>query len=244
MNSKNILISIIVSLTMVVVAIILGNAYRFKYNHTDTINVTGYAKIDFESDIIKWSAYYRRKSTDMSSASAQLDKDKEKIKEFLVQQGISESEIRFGAISIDRDYDYSYDERGNSLRHFTGYTLSQRVSVESNSLDKVDNASREISTLISQGLELNSYSPSYYFSGLENLKLELISQASKNAKQRAQNIATESNAKITTLKKADLGVFQITGQNDDEEYSYGGVFNTTSRHKTANITLKASFSLK
>jgi len=244
MNNKNILISIIVGFAIIVMALIFGNAYRFKYNHNNTINVTGYAKVDFESDIIKWSAYYRRKSMDMSSASAQLDKDKEKVKNFLIQQGINEGEIRFGAINIDRDYEYHYDERGNSSRHFSGYTLSQRVNVESNYLDKVDNASREISTLISQGLELNSYSPSYYFSGLEDLKLELISQASKNAKQRAQNIATESNAKITSLKKADLGVFQITGQNDNEEYSYGGVFNTSSRHKTANITLKAAYSLK
>jgi len=244
MNNKNILVSIIVSLAIVVVAFILGNAYRFKYNHTNTINVTGYAKVDFESDIIKWYAYYSRKSMDMSYASAQLNKDKEAIKNFLIQQGINESEILFGAISIIRDYDYNYDERGNSYRTFSGYTLSQRVSVESNSLDKVDNASREISVLISQGVELNSYSPSYYFSGLENLKLELISKASENAMQRAQNIAKESNTSIAKLKKADLGVFQITGQNDDEEYSYGGVFNTTSRYKTANITVKSSYTLK
>jgi len=244
MNNKNILVSIIVSFAIIIVAFILGNAYRFKYNHTNTINVTGYAKVDFESDIIKWSAYYSRKSMDMSYASAQLNKDKEAIKNFLIQQGVSENEILFGAIGISRDYDYSYDERGNSSRTFSGYTLSQRVSVESNSLDKVDNASREISILISQGVELNSYSPSYYFSGLENLKLELISKASENAMQRAQNIAKESNTNIANLKKADLGVFQITGQNDDEEYSYGGVFNTTSRYKTANITVKSSYTLK
>jgi len=244
MTNKNILISIIVSLAIIFVAFIFGSAYRFKYNHANTINVTGYAKIDFESDIIKWYAYYNRKSTDMSTASAQLDRDREKVKNFLIEQGIDESEIRFGAVIIDRDYDYRYDERGNSSRQFTGYTLSQRVNIESNSLDKVDNAYREISTLISQGLELNSYPPNYYFSGLEDLKLELISQASKNAKQRAQNIATESNTKIASLKKADLGVFQIIGKNDNDEYSYGGAFNTSSRYKTANITVKTSYSLK
>jgi len=108
-------------------------------------------------------------------------------------------------------------------------------------LDKVDNASREISTLISQGLELSSNSPSYYYSKLEDLKLELISQASQNAKQRATNIAEEAGSSLGNLIKADLGIFQITGQNDNEEYSYGGAFNTTSRSKTANITVKASY---
>ncbi|MCL8000660.1 SIMPL domain-containing protein, partial [Brucella sp. 21LCYQ03] len=80
-----------------------------------------------------------------------------------------------------------------------------------------------------------------YFSGLEDLKLQLISQASENAKLRAQNIATESATSLGQLVKADLGIFQITGQNDNEEYSYGGAFNTSSRSKTANITVKASY---
>ena len=119
--------------------------------------------------------------------------------------------------------------------------MSQSVSVESKDLDKVDNASREISTLISQGIELSSNSPNYYYSKLEDLKLELISQASSNAKQRASNIAEEAGSSLGDLIKADLGIFQITGQNDNEEYSYGGAFNTASRSKTANITVKTSY---
>jgi hypothetical protein len=95
--------------------------------------------------------------------------------------------------------------------------------------------------LISQGVELSSNAPNYYYSKLEDLKLALIAEASKNAKARAENIAKESGSSLGKLLKADLGIFQITGQNDNEEYSYGGTFNTTSRHKTANITIKASF---
>lgn len=241
MKNNGLIIGLISGITLIITTVILSNAYKFKYNNINTINVTGNAKTDFESDIVKWSASYNRKSMDLSGASEQLSEDRNLVKNFLIQQGINESEIQFNAINIQREFSYHTDSYGNSRSTFAGYSLSQQVSVESKDLSKVDNASREISGLLSQGVELSSNPPSYYFSGLEDLKLQLISQASENARQRAQNIASESGTKLGKLVKADLGVFQITGQNDNEEYSYGGVFNTSSRHKTANITVKANY---
>ncbi|TYP94215.1 hypothetical protein BC792_11383 [Sphingobacterium allocomposti] len=241
MKSNSLVATIIAGLSVVLFALVLGNAYKFKYRMNNTINVTGNAKKDFESDIVKWSASYSRKSMDLSTASEQLKHDRELVRQFLVSQGINPKEILFNAVNINREFTYHNDGNGNTYNTFAGYNLSQNVSVESKDLDKVDNASREISALISQGLELSSNSPNYYYSKLEDLKLELISQASQNAKQRAANIAEEAGSSLGDLIKADLGIFQITGQNDNEEYSYGGAFNTSSRSKTANITVKASY---
>lgn len=241
MKYPAIIISIISAIGLIIFALILGNSYKYKYNIANTISVTGNAKKDFESDIVKWTAYYSRKSMDLSEASEQLRKDRQLVKNFLIDQGIDEKEILFNAVNIVKDYSYYTDGSGNSYNNFIGYSLTQNVSIESRELDKVDNASREISTLISQGLELSSNTPNYYYSKLEDLKLELISQASENARLRAHNIAEESSVKLGKLLKADLGVFQITGQNDNEEYSYGGVFNTTSRFKTANITVRSNY---
>lgn len=241
MKSNSLVATIIAGLSVVLFALVLGNAYKFKYRMNNTINVTGNAKKDFESDIVKWSASYSRKSMDLSTASEQLKRDRELVRQFLVSQGINPKEILFNAVNINREFTYHNDGNGNTYNTFAGYNLSQNVSVESKDLDKVDNASREISALISQGLELSSNSPNYYYSKLEDLKLELISQASQNAKQRAANIAEEAGSSLGDLIKADLGIFQITGQNDNEEYSYGGAFNTSSRSKTANITVKASY---
>lgn len=243
MKSNSIIITIIAAVAIIIVACIFGNAYRFKYNANNTINVTGNAKKDFESDIVKWTATYSQKSMSLSEASEELKSDRALVKRFLIEQGIAESEIVFNAINISKDFSYHTDANGNSFNTFSGYRLTQTISVESKDLVKVDNASRAISALISQGVELSSNTPSYYYSKLEDLKLALIAEASKNAKARAENIAKESGSTLGDIKKADLGIFQITGQNDNEEYSYGGVFNTTSRFKTANITIKASYGL-
>lgn len=241
MKSTGIVISIVAAIGLLASAFVLANAYKYKYRVNNTINVTGNAKKDFESDIVKWTASYSRKSMDLSEASEQLKRDRELVKSFLIQRGIKENEILFNAVNILKDFSYHTDERGNSYNTFSGYSLTQMVSIESKDLDKVDNASREISTLISQGVELSSNSPNYYYSKLEDLKLSLIAEASQNAKARAENIAKESGSSLGELIKADLGIFQITGQNDNEDFSYGGVFNTTARSKTANITIKASY---
>jgi len=244
MKSEYIFIAFLGAVSVIFAAAFLGNAYMYKYKQNNSINVTGNAKKEFESDLVKWSAYYERLSMDLSAASEELKKDRELVREFLEKQGIAPDEIRFNAVNIYRETSYRQDAKGSSYSVFAGYRLVQKVTVESKNLDKVDNASREISELISRGVALYSNSPSYYYSKLEDLKLELIAQASENARQRADNIAKKSKSRLRRLIKADLGVFQITGQNEDEQYSYGGVFNTTSRNKTANITVKANYSMR
>lgn len=242
MNKASIIVASILSVAVVIATIIIGNDYKYKIKVNESINITGNALKDFNADLVKWRATYSRNNFDLKSASEQLKDDQGVVKNFLISQGIKSNEIVFEAVNISKDIRYGTDPNGNSISQFNGYILSQDVTIESKDLDKIEKASREISNLISQGIELNSSNPNYYYSKLEDLKLELIAQASENAKQRAENIATKSGSKLGHLQKADLGIFQITGKNDNEDYSYGGAFNTTSRQKTAQITVKASFS--
>lgn len=244
MKKSIVLSSLILAIAFVAVAFIATNSYALKYKNTQRISVTGSAQKNFESDIINWTAQYARKSLDISQASAMLEQDKDQVVSFLISNGIKREDIVVQSVNISRDYEYQYDSRGNSQRVFTGYSLSQSVVVQSKDLDKVEEAAREISSLLSKGIELSSYSPQFFYSDLESLKLDLIKEASDNAFQRANNIASESKAKIESLLQADLGVFQITGQNENEDFHYGGTFNTRSRFKTANITVRSSYRIK
>ncbi len=85
---------------------------------------------------------------------------------------------------------------------------------------------------------------SYYYSGLNELKIDLLAKAAADAKDRAESIAKNSDAGLGNIRKANMGVFQITGRNTNEDYSYGGVFNTSSKDKTASITLKVEYFVK
>jgi hypothetical protein len=124
---------------------------------------------------------------------------------------------------------------------FTGYTLTGNVRVESKDIDRVEKLSREITELLEKGIELNSNVPEYYYTKLNELKIDLLAKASEDAKTRAETIAKNSGGSLGGIKKATMGVFQITGKNSNEDYSYGGAFNTSNREKTASITLKVDY---
>ena len=66
----------------------------------------------------------------------------------------------------------------------------------------------------------------------------MISKATEDARIRAENIAEFSGGKLGALVSAKMGIFQITGQNSKEDYSWGGTFNTSSKEKNASITMK------
>ena len=86
MRSTTVIVSIIAAIAVIGAACILGSAYKYKYKVNNTINVTGNAKKDFESDIVKWSASFSRKSMNLSEASEQLKQDRDLVKNFLIQK--------------------------------------------------------------------------------------------------------------------------------------------------------------
>ena len=182
---------------------------------------------------------------ELKDAYALLKQDESAIKSYLNSKGIVDSCIVFSSVSMIKNFQHQYDERGNETSsEFSGFTLTGNVRVESSEIEKVEKLSREITELLEKGIELNSNTPEYYYTKLNELKIDLLAKASEDAKTRAETIAKNSGASLGSIKKANMGVFQITGKNVNETYSYGGSFNTSSKLKTASITLKVDYQFK
>ncbi len=242
--NKN-LTAIIWSLSIIISVAIIGGAYKYRYKTEESISVTGLGEKDFESDLINWTATYSKKSLDLKSAYIQLKDDEKIVKNYLVSKGIKENNLLFSAVNVQRLEEDRYDNNNKFIgRVFSGYSLSQSVSISSKEIDLVEGVSREVTDLIEKGIELNSGSPSYYYSKLSELKIDLLAKASADAKQRAETIAKSAGGGLGNLKKANMGVFQIVGKNQNETYENGGTFNTSSRIKTASITVKTDYTIK
>jgi hypothetical protein len=234
--------AVIIGLSAIIAFAIIGGAYKYRSTTMETIVVTGLAEKDFNSDLIVWNGSYSRKSADLKSAYAELKVDENTIRTYLTKKGISTAEMVFSAVNINKEFGPAVDESGRNIgQRFTGYNLVQNVKVESVDVDKVDKISREATELIETGIEFNSSSPLFYNTKLNEVKMDLLGKASADAKARAENIAKNAGSSLGKLKKATMGVFQITGKNTNEDYSYGGAFNTSSRLKTGSITIKMEF---
>lgn len=237
--------SIIYAFAIIVTALILGNAVVNRNDVDGVIAVTGLGEKNFSSDLIVWEGSFTRTDYDMKLASTLLSKDKAMINEYLTKNGINPEEIVFSAIDMTRMSQQRYTPEGKFLgNEFSGYMMTQSLQISSGDIDKVEDISRNITELLLEGIQFNSNSPRYYYSKLSDLKIELVSAATKDARERAEKIAEEAGSKIRDLQSAQMGIIQITGLNSNEDYSWGGTYNTTSREKTASITMKLTYKIK
>jgi len=245
MKSERIISITIFSIAFIVAMAIAGNAFKNRNEKTQVISVTGMSERNFESDLIVWQSQFTVKRSTLTEAYAELKKQSETTRQFLISKGVSKEEITFAAADINKDYIYTYGPNGNiTSSTFDGYKLTQNVKINSKNVEKIETISREITELINQGIEITSMAPEYYYTKLADLKIEMLAESAKDAFTRAETMAHNGDGKLGKLVNSSMGVFQIVAQNSSEDYSWGGSFNTSSKQKTATVTVKSQYLLK
>ncbi len=238
-------VATIFSVAILGAAMFLAQAYKTRGDQNGVISVTGLGEVDFESDQVIWTGRFEASSVDLGEAFAKIKGQRAKVETYLLNKGVKKDQIQFEQVSTYERDKSVYNDQGKYIgSEFSEFELSQRVVVNSTDLDLVASVSREISELLNDGVQITSDNPDYYYSKLDELKLDLIEKASENGRIRAEQIAKNSNSSLEGLKSARLGVFQILGYNSGESYSWSGTFNTSSRWKTASITVKMDFEVE
>lgn len=238
MNKVRIYSASIIAFAVIISVFIASYSFVNRNKSNNTISVTGLAERNFESDLIVWKSQFTAKDMSLTVAYASIKKYNEIISNFLIEKGIKKEELTFSAVEITKDYIYTNGPGGTSFSTFDGYRLNQSVSISSNNVEKIEKISREITELINKGIEITSLAPQYYYTKLANLKIEMLAEATKDGLQRAKTIAENGDASLGKLVSSTQGVFQIVGLNSSEDYSWGGSFNTSSKKKTASVTVK------
>lgn len=228
--------------TLIGVSLIGTYAIMHRNQDNASISVTGLGEANFTSDLIVWSGSFNQRSTNLKEAYNRLDQDRLLVRQYFKEKGVPDSLLVFSSIELIKEETPQYDNMGRYLGSvFQGYRLTQRLRIESKEVDKIEALSREVTALIDKGVELYSDPPQYYYTKLADLKLKMVAQATQDARSRAEQIAKEAGSDLGDLKQANMGVFQITGQNTSEQYAWGGTFNTASKKKTASITMKVVY---
>lgn len=236
--------SAIIGVCFVVAVWIGGKKFVEARNGAKTVSVVGMAERDFDSDLIVWNISYNVLNDEMKAGYAEIKNVNKIVRDYLVEKGVKSEEIDFRSLDCNKETEYHYNN-GNSYYTFLGYRLNQSVRIESNSVDQVEKISREISELMDRGINLDNNSLSYYYTKLADLKIEMLAEATDNAKSRAETIAKSAGSRLGKLQTANMGVFQITAPNStDEDYSWGGTFNTTSKKKRASINMRLTYGVR
>ena len=234
--------AIIFGIAIIASSIFLGKAYTDRSKADGEIRVTGLGKEDFSSDLIVWEGKFGSQNIDLKKSYLSLEKNKSAVNKYLIDKGIESEQLIYSAVKTNKNYKSLYSNDGDFIgEEFISYELSQKVKIESKEVDKIEKISREITELLNQGVQFYSEAPRYYYTKLADLKIKMISKATEDARLRAEKISEFSGGKLGKLETARMGIFQITGQNSKENHSWGGTYNTTSRKKTASITMKLTY---
>ncbi|ACA60488.1 protein of unknown function DUF541 [Candidatus Desulforudis audaxviator MP104C] len=232
-------LAVIMGLSLIICTVIFSGAF-VKARSTSALTVTGAAERELRSDLVVWRGNFTRRSPQLPEAYALLKSDLEEIKSHLKAQGVLDEEITFMPVSMNTFYEV--DKHGRETSEIRGYGLWQSVEVRSTDVDRITAVSRTSGELISKGIEFNSEPPQYFYTKLNDIKVEMLAEATKNARQRAEQIAVQGGGRLGPLRSAKMGVFQITPVHSTEVSDYG-VNDTWSLEKKITAVVNAEFAI-
>lgn len=219
----------------------------------NNIRITGSARKRIVSDLIRWSSAVEAQGADRTAAYVALKGGTEKVVAFLKAQGVKEDEIQTESASITEEFNIIKEDKvlpGTNVplrterKESKGFKARQVVAVSSTNVGLIEKVSREITTLLEQGVDVSSHAPSFYYTHLGELKLEMLSEAAKDARARAENILSSAgNTRVGKLIYADMGIININAANSTETSNEGNN-DTSSRDKDIITIIHAEYEVE
>ncbi|OGW69259.1 MAG: hypothetical protein A2036_03945 [Omnitrophica bacterium GWA2_50_21] len=241
-NTQIIILGLCIAAATIVSSIIFSKGFLSVTKFMrEQITVTGSAQKAIKSDYVVWKGVFARREPLIADAYKKLGEDMAKVQKYLTDQGISAKDIIVN--QIETETVYKKNEKGNNTNDIEGYRLKQSVELRSKEVDRIARISRESTGLINEGIEFESGKPDYFYTKLDELKVEMLAKATENAKLRAENMVKATGNRIGFMRSARMGVFQITPVNSTEVSDWGEN-DTSSLEKKVTAVVNASFSIE
>lgn len=205
------------------------------------LEVKGFAEKRIVSDQALWRATFTTRGAALPATYARLEEHRGALLAFLESERVPPSEIEFEPVHTTALFER--DARGHYTHRVEGYALSQQVVVRSGDIDRVGGVAKRASDLVKQGIELSASSPEYFYTRLEDLKIEMLENATADALRRAEVLARGSGSALGALRSARQGVFQITPAHSTEVSNYGHN-DTSSREKSIKAVVTMRYAIE
>lgn len=198
---------------------LLGNAaIKFK-EYERVVTVKGLSEREYPADIVIWPIQFTAASNDLEEMYTSIERSTEKIKAFLRRAGIQSDEISISPPAIT---DKSAQQYGSQTRAEFRYTASQTVTVYSANIDTVRNVMGSMSDLGKQGIVFSGANyqaqTEYIFTRLNEIKPEMIEEATRKAREVAEKFADDSNSTLGKIRSASQGQFSINARDNNNPH--------------------------
>jgi hypothetical protein len=211
------------------------------------VSVKGLVERTVKSDLVIWPLSYKEAGDNLPAVYAKTDADKTAIMQFLDEQGIKSSEIELDVVRV---VDTQANEYGGGNRAPQRYIVEQQITVRTSRVDQVAAAAQKTMQLLQKGIVLNSTQGqglAYKFSGLNSIKPDMITEATRNARAAAERFASDSGSKVGSIRQANQGVFSILPADQGSTTGEEGDNNATADNslmKTVRVVTSVQYYLE
>lgn len=204
-----VLSALILGLCAIMAATLLANGLTDLRTGDRYVTVKGVAEREVQADLALWPLRFVATGGTLDEAQKRAGQSREAIMAFLNLQAISKSAVELQRLDVTDTRANAYAANNNPQK----FIINQTLMVRSEDIDKIRQAAQNVSELVDSGVVLSSdYGPSgptYLFNRLNDIKPDMISQATASAREAAEQFARDADASLGGLRRANQGVFQI-----------------------------------
>jgi uncharacterized protein len=199
-----------IMLGLVFVGLMLPRAFRVLRSFDRTVTVRGVSEREVPADKVIWPIAYRAVGNDLTSLNSEIESKNSVVLSFLKDGGIADAAISVAAPAISDAYAQEYSTPDRKYR----YVATCVVTVATDEVDKVLDLMNKQTYLLDRGIVLVSeswnYKAEFSFEGLNDIKPEMIEEATENARLSGDKFAKDSHSRLGKIRTANQGVFSIT----------------------------------
>ncbi|ACZ09109.1 oxidative stress defense protein [Sebaldella termitidis] len=232
-----VLVAVILSLGLIISSAIVSNTIESLKKKDDVVTVKGVADKKVKSDKGILAIVVKSSDKDINTAVEHLKTNTQNIADQIKAEGFEDSEIKLE--NIVSEPVYYFNDRGNQTTRILSYNATQMIVITTDKVDKLD----PLALKLSENIELAVSEPQYFVTNIEKLKIDLLGEATKNARLRANELLKNNGRSIGGVKTVNQGVFQITGDNTSET-SDTGYYDTYSIEKTVRAVISIEYRIE
>lgn len=207
------ILGVLLAIGLIVGGLLLGTRLRDFKRADRYVEVKGLVERSVKSDSATWPISFSEAGDSLPDVYAASEKDKAAVVAFLRAQGFADSDLTLGSIAVTDRSTQMY----NNNTHGPRFIVQQTITVQSNDVDKVAAANGKTADLIRAGVVIQSGQNGggvvYKFNGLNALKPDMITEATRNARASADRFAADSGSQVGAIRDANQGVFSISAAN-------------------------------
>ncbi len=201
------LAALLLALGLLGAGFLIGRGFEVGRSADRYVTVKGLAETFVSADLAVWPLRITATGDELGEVQGQIDAGLATITEFLREQGIEEAAIQPQRVEVTDLLAQPYRPEGAGENRFI---LAQTVLVRTEQVALVAGLNQQTGELIRRGVVLvDSGGPTYLFTRLNDIKPELLAEATRNARAAAEQFAADSGSAIAEIRRASQGLFEI-----------------------------------